>query len=173
MALHSDPSKGIHLSSTDATLLMEVEPAHVHQVFVASKLPTGSTSVSLKTAHDTYLSCDKFGVLSAERLAVGPQEEWVVIQRPDGFALQSAAFQTFLRAEDMGEAKRGTVRADSQESGFRECFQIKCQAGLLKERKRMEMEAEMKRKRAVRETAVSHEALLDERSKFKSDKFCK
>ncbi|KAJ3392003.1 hypothetical protein HDU84_004931 [Entophlyctis sp. JEL0112] len=140
------------LYSGSPVSVSEVEPIHVGQVFLASRLPTGESRVSIKSAFDKYLSCDKFGVVTCDTDAVGPYEEWEVIRRPDGFALQSVIKGAFLSCEvdeindeDVDAEKRakdalgkagfgvgggricGTVRADAESIGVREVFQIRCQ----------------------------------------------
>ncbi|KAJ3130756.1 hypothetical protein HK100_007558 [Physocladia obscura] len=130
----------------------KIEPVHVGQVFLASRLPTGPSRISIKSAFDRYLSCDKFGVVTCETEAVGPYEEWEVVKRPDGFALQSVVRNGYLSAEvdgindeDVDVEKRrkdalgkagfgvgggricGSIRADADGVGFREVFQIRCQ----------------------------------------------
>jgi protein FRG1 len=67
--------------------ITESEPLQVAQVVSANPVP-GATSFSLKTADEHYLSCDKFGCITADKIAVGPLEEWTVIKREDGFAFQ-------------------------------------------------------------------------------------
>ncbi|KAJ3219220.1 hypothetical protein HDU67_002216 [Dinochytrium kinnereticum] len=97
------------------------EPTNVNQVFQVSRLPTTSAKFSFKSAYDKYLTSDKFGIVSASTEAVGPAEEWEVIFREDGVALQSAR-GTYLCAEE------DVARADSGSIGFREVFRIRCQA---------------------------------------------
>ncbi|KAJ3069215.1 hypothetical protein HDU98_007725 [Podochytrium sp. JEL0797] len=132
-------------------VLSTVEPVHVGQVFLAARLPTGEARVSIKSAFDMYLSCDKFGEVTCEKEAVGPYEEWEVVKREDGWILQSVVKNAYLSAEPDGKddasvdedaRKRiamgktgwgvgagrvcGSVRADAETVGFREVFQIRC-----------------------------------------------
>jgi hypothetical protein len=79
----------LYLSFCDAatTSIAEVEPLNVHQVFQAHPLPDGSGH-SLKTSDDHYVSCDKFGAITADKVAVGKLEEWRVVHKEDGFAIE-------------------------------------------------------------------------------------
>ncbi|KZO90518.1 hypothetical protein CALVIDRAFT_542635 [Calocera viscosa TUFC12733] len=51
-------------------------PTEVAQVWVATRV-AGTTSVNLRTPDGKFLSCDKYGVVSADSEARGPQEEWI------------------------------------------------------------------------------------------------
>ncbi|KAI9341920.1 FRG1-like family-domain-containing protein [Obelidium mucronatum] len=133
--------------------LDSIEPIHVGQVFLAARLPTGENRISIKSAFDRYLSCDKFGVVTGDKEAVGPYEEWEVVKREDGYCLQSVVKNCYLSSEPDGieeedveeETKKkaasgrsgygigggricGTIRADSESVGFKEVFKIRCQA---------------------------------------------
>ena len=74
-----------------------VEPDDVRQVWIATRLAE-SSKVSLKTPTGRFLSCDKFGILSATKEAIGPQEEWQPVHRPDGWAFQNV-YEKFLYAK--------------------------------------------------------------------------
>ena len=221
LALTADPTKGIYLSpalvpppssqsqSTTATTMTTMtatakspmqcaEPALVQQVWFAARMPGSTTpSYSLKSAHEFYLSCDQFGCVTADRIAVGPQEEWTLVQRDDGhqYALQSTAYTTYLRAEDGGGGGggggtsstsgtsssnmgrlAGTVRADSHECGYREGWTVKMHADRLLQAKRearLAALAPLKNKIKEANANVHHERLLDERVQKKSDRYCK
>ncbi|KAI8919969.1 FRG1-like family-domain-containing protein [Powellomyces hirtus] len=179
--------------SPDSTFL-NYEPASVAQVFVAKRLPD-SAKISFRSSFDRYLGTDKFGIVSCEREAMGPAEEWEVVLREDGAALQSS-FDKFLKCGEDAAA-----RADSEVVGFREVFQIRCQAANKYRSKKAKSEKELdiaameleqikkshswgggrlilsqedtlELKKAKREGQLN-EALLDRRAKLKSDKFCK
>jgi len=77
----------IKLSDGDDDLI-NAEPDDVRQVWIATRL-VDSTKISLKTPTGKFLSCDKVGILSASKEAIGPQEEWQPVQRDDGWALQN------------------------------------------------------------------------------------
>lgn len=153
---------GVELTVSNADALIEVSPSHVQQVLQAIPLPRyissfeypstnatdsvdGQDSVfAFKTAEDLYLSCDKFSSVKADKPAVGPQEQWTLIRRMDGFAIQSTTYQLFLQAVpsvggslntfDGQLQNAGSVRCDSPEVGSREVWQIKCQAADKKKR---------------------------------------
>ncbi|KZT55106.1 hypothetical protein CALCODRAFT_499051 [Calocera cornea HHB12733] len=57
-------------------------PTEIPQVWVATRV-AGTTSVNLRTPDGKFLSCDKYGVVSADSEARGPQEEWVA-ERVEG-----------------------------------------------------------------------------------------
>lgn len=70
------------------------EPDDVPQVWIATRL-AHSDKISLKTPHNKFLSCDKVGLLSVSKEAIGAQEEWRPIQTTDGWALQNV-YEKFL-----------------------------------------------------------------------------
>ncbi|KAI9870084.1 MAG: hypothetical protein M1830_004706, partial [Pleopsidium flavum] len=68
------------------------EPHDVRQVWVANKV-AGTESISFKGHHGRYLSCDKFGILSATREAISPEESFHCIpvpSTPGTFSIQTA-----------------------------------------------------------------------------------
>lgn len=71
-----------------------LEPSDVRQVWIATRL-ADSSKISLKTAGGKFLSCDKIGILSASKEAIGPQEEWVPVKRENGWAFHNV-FERFL-----------------------------------------------------------------------------
>ncbi|KAI8823737.1 FRG1-like family-domain-containing protein [Fimicolochytrium jonesii] len=176
--------------------LVDFDPSAVTQVMVAKRLPD-STKVSFRAANDRYLGSDRIGVVGCEREAMGPAEEWELVVREDGVALQSAAFEKFLQCDEAGKA-----RADSTVVGFRETFRVKCQAeNKVRAKKKSKREGavdaaaleieQIKKfhswgggrlvltqedtaelRRANKEGTIN-ETLLDRRAKLKSDKFCK
>jgi protein FRG1 len=73
----------------------KLEPDDVRQVWIATRLAQ-SEKISLKTATGKFLSCDKVGILSASREAIGPQEEWRPVRREDGWTFQNV-FDKFLQ----------------------------------------------------------------------------
>ena len=63
-------------------------PVDVRQVWLANRL-VESTKISLKTPSGKFLSCDKVGILSASKEAIGAEEEWTPIHKEDGWAFQN------------------------------------------------------------------------------------
>jgi protein FRG1 len=51
------------------------EPHDVRQVWVANRV-AGTESFAFKGHHGRYLGCDKFGILSANREAISPEEQF-------------------------------------------------------------------------------------------------
>ncbi|KAJ3032263.1 hypothetical protein HK097_005315, partial [Rhizophlyctis rosea] len=163
--------------------------------FLSKRLPD-SSKITFLTPSSKYLSSDKFGVTSAYSEAISPAEEWDVVIRDDGVALQNVLNGKYLRCE-----MDGTARCDSEEVGFREVFRILCQAqnkARAKKRKEKEsvdaevLEVETIKKfhswgggrlvnttedtrelKRARKDGQLNEALLDRRSKLKADRYCK
>ncbi|CAL1704711.1 unnamed protein product [Somion occarium] len=172
---------------TQPASVLDRTPTEVSQVWVTTRV-AGSPTINLRTGtgEGKFLSCDKHGLVSADREARGPQEEWTPVVFPDvaGGAI--------------------ALRGDSEEVGFRERFWVKIQNKYKKEahdeeRKRKEgmstdanideastnklyqawgagrtiVSAEDKKalKKAKKEGHLA-EALLDRRAKLKSDRFC-
>ena len=104
------------------------EPSLVQQVLVCHRV--GETDkIAFKSAWGRYVASDKFGQVSAEREAIGPQEEWLAILREDGMAFESYLKQ-YLRVDLPNK-----IRADSESVGFNETFLVFCQAEKRKRRK--------------------------------------
>lgn len=159
MALSADEDKGVYMSHLDAKELPAAEPESVAQVFYILRLPVsahGETSYSIKTgtntrvksnsivADDRYLSCDKFGCVTGDKVAVGPYEEWIPVERPDGFALLSAASRKFLQAcpDD------ANVRCDAEDLNSKCVWLVKCQAQD-KKRRKLEEKEKMQQERVL------------------------
>ncbi|ORY30489.1 hypothetical protein BCR33DRAFT_724307 [Rhizoclosmatium globosum] len=222
----NEKSHALALQSLGPVDVATLEPVHVGQVFLASRLPTGSDRISLKSAFDRYLSTDKFGEVTCDKEAVGPYEEWEVVIREDGFALRAVVKNAFLSCEPDGkddndesedQKKRnasgksgygvgggricGTLRADAETIGFKEVFQIRCQAQNklnANKKKKKEMEdlnadavdadqlkkfqsygrtamtaAESKLLKRAQKQGNLNETLLERREKIKADRYCK
>jgi protein FRG1 len=145
-----------HIDASENRLQM-LEPDHVTQVFIGQRIST-SGGFSIKSVEGKYLSTDKFGVVSCDKEAVGPTEEWQPILREDGIAWQSV-YGKFLsvdlkesnqdntqekaRATEATMSGRGRIRtmsgprlrADAETITFTEVFIIKCQAELRKRKR--------------------------------------
>ncbi|KAG0332467.1 hypothetical protein BG004_001259 [Podila humilis] len=141
--LESDSSSS---STTTPLTLDQAEPTVIQQVFVATMLPD-SDRLTLKASNGRYLSSDKFGIVSAETEAIGMQEEWTAIIKPEengGIALQNH-YGKFLSVDEVAAAAGSStgfqIRADSDVIGYCELFQAKIQA---KNRKKAKKSTEVK-----------------------------
>lgn len=192
----NEKNNQVTCSPMDIQDIQEVQPTMASQVFIVSKLP-GSHSFTLKSAMDRFLGSDAFGVLSCTSEAAGPAEEWTIVKRTDGFALQQSELlgSKFLRI-----GSDGSLRVDSETIGFKEIVLIKGQSQFMHARKTKKtdlqinsalLEVELLKKsisfgnkyiaKLDRDTESLIEAkrkgnlneeLLDRRVKLKKDKFC-
>lgn len=148
---------------------------------------TFASSESL-TSPDRYLGCDKFGIPSATRDAISPEESFSCEPSsdiPGAFAIRSTR-DKYLVIED------GEVRADAEEQGRGTSFRVRMQARykptlkaskeekVLQKISRAQLEQEVGRKlqddeakklKRARKEGTYHEALLDIKVKGKHDKF--
>jgi protein FRG1 len=184
--------------------LLDRTPSDVSQVWVTTRL-AGSETINLRTGtgEGKFLSCDAHGLVSSDRDARGPQEEWTPVVLPDGMVAFMNIYEKYLGVD---EAAGGTLqlRGDSEEVGFAERFWVKIQHKYKKEaneeekkkkdgevgppkideassnhvyqawgagRSVVSVEDKKELKRARKEGRLA-EAMLDRRSKLKSDRFC-
>ena len=167
------------------------EPHDVRQVWVATKI-AGSEHTNFKGYQGKYLSCDKFGILSAAREAVSNEENFLCIPSGDSpgmFNLQTER-DTFLTATE--DKKGADVRGDAESISFNTTLRLRMQARFKpklqanKEERarekisRKELEEavgrrleddEVKRLKRARREGNYHEAILDARVKNKHDKY--
>jgi protein FRG1 len=193
--------------STDISLdlldseVQNLEPETLGQVWQTYKIdPSRPTIVSFKSPNSKYIGVDKYGVVSCEREAIGPTEEWETILRPDGFGFKSM-FDKFLSIDTEAFAKHGTaaggiIRADSETMGARETFHIRMQNRFKRQAKKSAHVNVMAAEQEKIKQQVGHkqlkfssqdrldirkaaeqgrlgETLLDKRSQKTSDKYCK
>jgi len=169
------------------------EPHDVRQVWVATRI-AGTDGHSFKGHHGRYLSCDKFGVLSATREAISPEETFQCVAVPEygggAFGVQTQR-EGFVAAEEGG---KGTVevRGDAEGMAFKSTLRVRMQARFKPRvkrnreekarekvsRKELEEvvgrrleEGEVKTLKRARKEGNYHEALLDVKVKSKHDKF--
>jgi protein FRG1 len=113
--------------------ILERTPTDVSQVWVITRV-AGSPTINLRTGtgEGKFLSCDAHGLISADRDARGPQEEWTPVVLPDGMVAFMNVYEKYLSVD---EVAGGTMelRGDSEEVGFRERFWIKVQYKYVKE----------------------------------------
>ncbi|KAI9725673.1 MAG: hypothetical protein M1828_002958 [Chrysothrix sp. TS-e1954] len=169
------------------------EPHIVQQVWVANRV-AGSETFSFKGHHGMYLSCDKFGVLSATREAISPEESFSCIavpHTPSALALQTQR-DGFLRVDEKKKVGDTSIRGDAEAIEFTSTLRIRMQARfkpklkVAKEEKakskisRKELEdaagrklddEEVKKLKRARRDGDYHEAMLDIKVKSSHDKF--
>lgn len=143
----------LHALDKDSSPLVDRVPTEVAQVWVVTRV-AGSSTINLRTGtgDGKFLSCDKHGIVSADREARGPEEEWTAILLPDGMVAFRNVYETYL-AIDMAAGGSLQLRGDSEEVGFNERFWIKIQSKYKKE-----AHEEMKKREEVTELSVIDEA---------------
>lgn len=169
----SDPTICLTVDDNDRLLAYpipegatETEPVIVNQVFVGARLLGTSNTFTIKSVHKKYLSCDKFGVVTADREAISGLEEWEPAITDAGVAFRNAHGK-FLMVDQIAGGGKCTIqyiqyivysyasssssgfkiRADSDEVGFCETFRVYCQA-------RFKRKARHERKKAKKESHV-------------------
>ncbi|KAJ7510004.1 FRG1-like family-domain-containing protein [Mycena galericulata] len=184
--------------------LLERTPTDVSQVWVITRI-AGSPTINLRTGtgEGKFLSCDAHGLVSADRDARGPQEEWTPVVLPDGMVAFMNVYEKYLSVDEVAGGAM-ELRGDSDEVGFRERFWIKIQYKYKKEANEEEKQkkdgisdplridetgtnkiyqtwgmgrsvvsdGDKKELKRARKEGRLAEAMLDRRSKLKSDRFC-
>ncbi|KAH7912220.1 FRG1-like family-domain-containing protein [Hygrophoropsis aurantiaca] len=189
--------------TSDDPSLLERTPTEVAQVWVTTRV-AGSPTINLRTGtgEGKFMSCDKHGLVSADREARGPEEEWTPVVLPDGMVAFMNVYEKYLSVDEVAGGSL-QLRGDSEDIGFRERFWVKIQAKYKKEaheeKKKREgvtedvsideastnrqhqawgagrsvTSKEDKRElKRARKDGRLAEALLDRRAKLKSDRFC-
>ncbi|SJL00519.1 uncharacterized protein ARMOST_03832 [Armillaria ostoyae] len=113
--------------------LLERTPTDVSQVWVITRV-AGSPTINLRTGtgEGKFLSCDMHGIVTSDRDARGPQEEWTPVLMPDGMVAFQNVYEKYLSIDEVaGGALQ--LRGDSEEVGFKERFWIKIQNKYKKE----------------------------------------
>ncbi|KAG8929254.1 hypothetical protein FRC02_005811 [Tulasnella sp. 418] len=131
--------------SEGQTRILDLTPKEVSQVWVVTRV-AGSATINLRTPEGKFLSSDAHGIVSSDREARGPQEEWTPIIIPDTGGL--VAFQNiYSKYLGVDEVAGGSLalRADSENIGFAESFYVKVQH----EYKKKAGEDERKKKEGV------------------------
>ncbi|KAJ7632747.1 FRG1-like family-domain-containing protein [Roridomyces roridus] len=113
--------------------VLERTPTDVSQVWVITRV-AGSPTINLRTGtgEGKFLSCDAHGLVSADRDARGPQEEWTPVILPDGMVAFMNVYEKYLSVDEVAGGAM-ELRGDSEEVGFRERFWIKVQYKYKKE----------------------------------------
>lgn len=116
-----------------APSILDRVPTEVSQVWVITRI-AGSTTVNLRTGvgEGKFLSCDKHGLVSADRDARGPQEEWTPVVLPDGMVAFMNLYEKYLSVDEVAGGTL-SLRGDSENVGFGERFWVKVQNKYKKE----------------------------------------
>ena len=112
--------------------LMDRVPSEVSQVWVTTRV-AGSLTINLRTGvgEGKFLSCDKHGLVSADREARGPEEEWTPVVYDDGMVAFQNVYEKYLSVDEV--AGQMQLRGDSDNVGFGERFYVKIQSKYKKE----------------------------------------
>lgn len=118
---------------TQPASVLDRTPTEVSQVWVTTRV-AGSPTINLRTGtgEGKFLSCDKHGLVSADREARGPQEEWTPVVFPDGMVAFQNVYEKYLSVDEVAGGAIA-LRGDSEEVGFRERFWVKIQNKYKKE----------------------------------------
>ncbi|PGH19171.1 hypothetical protein AJ80_04140 [Polytolypa hystricis UAMH7299] len=113
------------------------EPHDVRQVWVATKV-AGSEGFNFKGHHGRYLSCDKFGILSANSAAVSPYETFIPIETPNtpgtfSFQVRGGDAEAFLSIKERDTTATSSaadveIRGDATSISFPTTFRVRMQA---------------------------------------------
>ncbi len=97
------------------------------QVWVTTRV-AGAGTINLRTGtgEGKFLSCDKHGLVTADREARGPQEEWTPIVLEDGMVTFMNIYEKYLGIDEVAGGQL-TLRGDSDTVGFQERFYVKIQ----------------------------------------------
>ncbi|KII88368.1 hypothetical protein PLICRDRAFT_140523 [Plicaturopsis crispa FD-325 SS-3] len=111
----------------EAPTSLDRTPTDVSQVWVTTRV-AGSPTVNLRTGtgEGKFLSCDAHGLVSADREARGPQEEWTPVVLPDGMVAFMNVYEKYLSVDEVAGGSL-QLRGDSEEVGFGERFWVKIQ----------------------------------------------
>jgi protein FRG1 len=132
IVLHS-LDKDANTPDAEALNILDRTPTEVSQVWVTTRV-AGSPTVNLRTGtgEGKFLSCDAHGLVSADKEARGPQEEWTPVILPDGMVAFMNVYEKYLSVDEVaGGALQ--LRGDSEEVGFGERFWVKIQNKYKKE----------------------------------------
>ncbi|KAI0699693.1 FRG1-like family-domain-containing protein [Cytidiella melzeri] len=113
--------------------VLQRTPTEVSQVWVITRV-AGSPTINLRTGvgEGKFMSCDKHGIVSADREARGPQEEWTPVVFPDGMVAFQNVYEKYLSIDEVAGGNMA-LRGDSEEVGFKERFWVKIQSKYKKE----------------------------------------
>jgi protein FRG1 len=107
--------------------LVSLVPTDVSHVWVSTRV-AGSETMNFRTPDGKFLSSDQHGLVSANREARGPQEEWNPVILEDGMVALQNIYEKYLAVDEVAGGKL-SLRADSDTVGFQEKFWVKVQYG--------------------------------------------
>lgn len=187
----------------DGGSILDRTPSEVAQVWVTTRV-AGAGTINLRTGtgEGKFLSCDKHGLVTADREARGPQEEWTPIVLEDGMVAFMNVYEKYLGIDEVAGGQLA-LRGDSDTVGFQERFYVKIQNKYKQEAHEEERKKggaldlpstdekstnaiyqawgagrsvvskdDKKELKRARKEGRIAEALLDRRAKLKSDRFC-
>lgn len=168
------------------------EPHLVSQVWIATRVVGSEKEFTLKGHHGRYLGCDKYGICSATREAISPEETFKMSAseaEPGVFDIETGR-STYVSVDSDNSPPE--VRGDAEKSDETTHLRIRMQARFKPKHKvekaekvrakisRKELEEEVGRKleddevkklKKARREGDYHEAMLDVKVKGKHDKF--
>jgi protein FRG1 len=120
-------------SSKSQPEMLRYLPTTTAQVWVTTRV-AGSTTINLRTgaADGKFLSCDAHGLVSADREARGPQEEWTPVILDGGMVALQNIYSKYLSVDEVAGGSL-QLRGDSENIGFQERFWVKIQNRYRKE----------------------------------------
>ena len=168
------------------------EPHLVSQVWVVTKVVGSEQDFTLKGHHGRYLGCDKYGICSAMREAISPEETFKICPAEQEGTFDIQTGRSAFISVSSADSETPTVRGDAEESGETTRLRIRMQARFKPKHKvekaekvrakisRRELEDEVGRRleddevkklKKARREGTYHEAMLDVKVKGKHDKF--
>lgn len=116
-------------TSSSAAPLNSLVPTEVQHVWVVTRV-AGSETINLRSPSGKFLSCDAHGLVSADREARGPQEEWTPVVLSDVEPPMIAFKNSYDKYLGVDEVAGGNLalRGDADEVGFNERFFVRVQS---------------------------------------------
>ena len=111
----------------DGVTILDRTPSEVSQVWVTTRV-AGASTINLRTGvgEGKFLSCDKHGLVTADREARGPQEEWTPVVLEGGMVAFMNVYEKYLSIDEVAGGQLA-LRGDSDNMGFQERFYVKIQ----------------------------------------------
>ena len=111
----------------DGEAILDRTPSEVSQVWVTTRV-AGAGTINLRTGtgEGKFLSCDKHGLVAADREARGPQEEWTPVILEGGMVAFMNVYEKYLSVDEVAGGQ-SALRGDSDTVGFQERFYVKIQ----------------------------------------------